>query len=79
MDHPSLLNSVTFTDRKAKTTTNIGVKPEYNFYYEISEMIRLVKEGKKESTSVPLQLSNDIHEVLTEMRKQSGIVFPADK
>ena len=79
VDHPSLLNSVTFTDRKAKTTTNIGIKPEYNFYYEISEMIRLIKEGKKESTSIPLQLSDDIHEVLTEMRRQSGIVFPADK
>lgn len=79
VDHPSLLNSVTFTDRKAKTTTNIGVKPKYNFYYEISEMISQIKAGKKEAISVPLQLSNDIHEVLTEMRKQSGIVFPADK
>lgn len=79
VDHPSLLNSVTFTDRKAKTTTNIGVEPKNNFYYEISEMISQIKAGKKEAVSVPLQLSNDIHEVMTEMRRQSGIVFPADK
>ena len=79
VDHPSLLNSVTFTDRLAKTTTNIGVEQKNNFYYEISEMIQQIKSGKKEANSVPLQLSNDIHEVLTEMRRQSGIVFPADK
>lgn len=79
VDHPSLLNSVTFTDRLAKTTTNIGAEPQNNFYCEISEMINQIKAGKKEAISVPLQLSNDIHEVMTEMRRQSGIVFPADK
>ena len=42
-------------------------------------MINQIKAGKKEAISVPLQLSNDIHEVMTEMRRQSGIVFPADK
>ena len=78
VDHPSLLNSVSFTSRKTKETKSIGVEPEYNFFYEISEMISQIKEGKKESVSVPLQLSNDIHEVLTEMRKQCGIIFPAD-
>ncbi|MBR3840103.1 MAG: Gfo/Idh/MocA family oxidoreductase [Erysipelotrichales bacterium] len=79
VDHPSLLNSVTFTDRLKKETRSIGVEPNYNFSYEVSEMISQVKAGKTESESVPLQLSNDIHEVLTEMRRQSGIVFPADK
>lgn len=78
VDHPSLLNSVSFTNRKTKETKSIGVEPKYNFFYEISEMITQIKEGKTESLSVPLQLSNDIHEVLTEMRKQCGIVFPAD-
>lgn len=79
VDHLSLLNSVSFTDRKTKEIKSIGVKPEYNFYYEISEMISQIKNGKTEAVSVPLQLSYDIHEVLTEMRSQSGIVFPADK
>lgn len=79
VDHPSLLNSVTFVERKSKEKRSIGVEPEYNFSYEIKEMIDQVKSGRTESVSVPLQLSNDIHEVLTEMRRQSGIVFPADK
>ena len=79
VDHPSLLNSVTFTDRKSKETRSIGVEPNYNFSYEVSEMVSQIKAGKTESVSVPLSLSEDIHEVLTEMRRQSGIVFPADK
>ncbi|MBQ9840805.1 MAG: Gfo/Idh/MocA family oxidoreductase [Erysipelotrichaceae bacterium] len=79
VNHPSLVSSVTFTDRKTKEVKNIGVEQKYNFYYEVSEMIDQIENGKIESRSVPLQLSQDIHEVLTEMRRQSNIVFPADK
>ena len=42
-------------------------------------MISQIEDGQLEAKSVPLQLSEDIHEVLTEMRRQSNIVFPADK
>jgi len=79
IDHPSLLSTVTFTDRKTKEVKNIGVEQKQNFYYEISEMIDQIEKGETESRSVPLHLSQEIHEVLTEMRRQSGIVFPADK
>ena len=79
VNHPSLVSSVTFTDRLTKEVKNLGVEQKNNFYYEISEMISQIENGKLEAKSVPLQLSEDIHDVLTEMRKQSNIVFPADK
>lgn len=78
VNHPSVLGKVEFSDRKAKEVRNIGVEPLNNFYYQIKEMIDQIEKGEKESYSVPLDLSIEIHEVLTEMRKQSKIVFPAD-
>ena len=79
INHPSLLTTVTFTDRLTKEVKNLGVEQKHNFYYEISEMIDQIEKGQLESRSVPLSLSQEIHEVMTEMRRQSGIVFPADK
>ena len=79
INHPSLLTTVAFTDRLTKEVKNLGVEQKHNFYYEISEMIDQIEKGQLESRSVPLSLSQEIHEVMTEMRRQSGIVFPADK
>ena len=79
VNHPSLISTVTFTNRKTKEVKNLGVEQKYNFYYEVSEMIAQIEDGKLEAKSVPLQLSEEIHEVLTEMRRQSNIVFPADE
>jgi predicted dehydrogenase len=79
INHPSLLTTVTFTDRLTKEVKNLGVEQKHNFYYEISEMIDQIEKGQLESRSVPLSLSQEIHEVMTEMRRQSNIVFPADK
>jgi hypothetical protein len=42
-------------------------------------MINQIKKNEIESTKVPFDVSLAIHETLTEMRRQSGIVFPMDK
>ena len=76
VDHPSRFAAVTFNDRK--TETSIGLPKIHSFAYQISEMISQLNAGEKEALSVPLSLSTDIHEVLTEMRRQSKIVYPAD-
>lgn len=76
-DHPSVLNDVTLTDKNG--TVSIGLPKLPSFYYQISEMINQLEAGKKETESVPLELSDMIHEVLTEIRRQSGVVYPADQ
>ncbi|MDR1795741.1 MAG: Gfo/Idh/MocA family oxidoreductase [Erysipelotrichaceae bacterium] len=48
-------------------------------YYEVREFIDCVKAGKIESDSVPHSFSLLLHEVITEIRRQTGVVFPADK
>ena len=47
--------------------------------WEIQDLIDNVKEGRIESKKVPHQLSIDIHEIITECRRQMGIVYPADE
>ena len=66
-------------DRLTGAVTELGVEKKENFYYEIDEMIHQVERGEIESKSVPFKTSLTVHEVLTEVRRQSGIVFPQDK
>ena len=47
--------------------------------WEIQDLIDNVKEGRIESKKVPHQLSIDIHEIITECRRQIGVVYPADE
>lgn len=78
IDQPSQPQKITFIDRKMKTSTDLSVPVKENFYYEITEMMEQVAKGSIESESIPFATSQMIHEVLTEMRKQSGIIFPMD-
>lgn len=79
IDYPSQPQKVTLINRKAKTEEIISSKPKENFYYEITEMIERIEQGYIESQYVPHELSISIHTVLTECRKNAGIVFPCDK
>ncbi|RRD95531.1 gfo/Idh/MocA family oxidoreductase [Clostridiales bacterium COT073_COT-073] len=47
--------------------------------YEIEEFIDLVKQGKTESSVMTYQQSLNTMKILEEARRQTGIVFPADK
>ncbi len=79
IDQPSQPQRIEFIDRKTKSVTDLSVAVKENFYYEITEMMEEVGKGSIESTSIPFETSRMIHEVLTEMRRQSGIVFPMDE
>lgn len=48
-------------------------------YYEIKEFIQLINSGKTESTVNPHKLSTDVSAVIEAVRKQTGILYPADK
>lgn len=78
IDQPSQPQKITFLNRVTKQEEILSVKPKENFYYEINEMINRVQQGYIESSCVPFETSLTIHSVLTECRKQSGIIFPCD-
>jgi scyllo-inositol 2-dehydrogenase (NADP+) len=52
---------------------------EEAMYYEAKEFIETILAGKSESTINSLDLSLAVTEVMEEVRKQTGIVFPADE
>ncbi|MCE4050650.1 MULTISPECIES: Gfo/Idh/MocA family oxidoreductase [Bacillaceae] len=52
---------------------------EEAMYYEAKEFIDTILAGKTESSINSLDLSLAVMEVMEEVRKQTGIVFPADK
>ncbi|MFI3284798.1 MAG: Gfo/Idh/MocA family oxidoreductase [Erysipelotrichaceae bacterium] len=79
IDQPSQPQVITFVDRINKTETIISVKPQENFYYELKMMIDCVEAGLIENEACSHQTSLDIHDVLTECRRQANLVFPADK
>ncbi len=60
-----------------KDWTRTADRDEY--YYEIAEFIDLVLAGKRESSINSHQNSLGTLKVIDEIRKQIGVVFPADK
>ncbi|MBU5592274.1 Gfo/Idh/MocA family oxidoreductase [Clostridium sp. MSJ-4] len=52
---------------------------EEDMCYELQEFVNLIKEGKVESNINSHQVSLSAMEVMDEIRRQIGLVFPADK
>lgn len=79
LDRINIISEATLTPRKG-TPLNILPKPDHNeYYYEIAEFINLIKSGQKESKINSLENSLITIEIIDEIRRQLGIVFPADK
>lgn len=58
---------------------DLSVAPEYNeYYYEVAEFISLIENGKIESEINSHANSLATLEVIDEIRRQIGVVFPAD-
>lgn len=61
------------------TAQSIGVELEKSaYYYEIAEFINLVESGQHESKTNSWDVSLATMEIMDEIRRQLGIVFPAD-
>lgn len=88
MDTINRMGEITFTPRtanlgggksKAAVTENISATAEKNeYFYEIAEFITLVQESRRESSVNSLATSLTTIELLDEIRRQIGVLFPAD-
>ncbi len=54
-------------------------RPTYGYDYEIQEATNCIREGKTESPVVPHQRSLEIQAIMTEVRRQIGLIYPMEK
>lgn len=88
IDQISLMNQVTFTPRLASGAADRRARPQPEDwsvpsdrnlnYHEVSEFIDIVLSGKRESEINSHGNSLAVMELVDEIRRQTGVVFPAD-
>ena len=88
MDEIHSIRKVTYIPRPAAMSgrgpkaepQNVSVVADHDdYYYEVAEFIHLIEQGKIESEINSHAVSLATIEVIDEVRKQLGVVFPADK
>lgn len=88
LDRINIISTATFTPRQAAASgKNEPTEPEDisgstdkdEYYYEVAEFISLVLSGKRESEINSHENSLITLEIIDEVRRQLGIVYPADK
>lgn len=88
LDRINLIGSVTYSRREQAasgknlppTEENINYPTEKEeYYYEVEEFINLILSGKQESEINSLENSLITIEVIDEVRRQLGVVYPADE
>ncbi|MDR3261088.1 MAG: Gfo/Idh/MocA family oxidoreductase [Tannerella sp.] len=79
LDRINIISDVTLTFRsgeKKKLFTHMG---KNDYYYELAEFMDLIESGHTESTVNSLENSLITIEIIDEIRRQLGVVFPADE
>ncbi len=87
LDRINIIGKATFIPRLAAASgkepqsvpEDISVvtdKDEY--YYEVAEFINLILSGRKESAINSLENSLITLEIIEEVRRQLGVIYPAD-
>ena len=88
MDEIHTIRKVTYIPRPAAMSgrgpkaepQEVGVQLNHDdYYYEVAEFINLIEQGKIESDINSHAVSLATIEVIDEVRRQLGVVFPADK
>jgi predicted dehydrogenase len=73
-----IINQVTLAYRDGRVK-DLHTRTEKNeYYYEMAEFIDLIQDGRSESTVNSLENSLITAEITEEIRRQAGVVFPAD-
>lgn len=76
---PSLISNVYLTLREDRVKQKISIDNEYPFMFQLMDFVDNVKGNRIESKKVPHQLSIDIHEILTNIRKQCNVIYDTDE
>lgn len=88
MDDIHVMRHVTYIPRPvaasgrgpAEERISVGVELDRDIYtYEMNHFLDLLQQGRRESDVNTLQTSLEAIETIDEIRRQLGIVFPADK
>ena len=67
------------SDNHGNTETVSFEKERHRMYYEFIEFIRIIEQKDFQTAEKMLDISMTAAEILTEARKQTGIIFPADR
>jgi len=74
------IESVKFWSNSTKKTEELaGKKAERNMQEEAEELGRIIEEGDKAAASKLEQISRDVLDVTTDLRRQNGIVYKAER
>jgi predicted dehydrogenase len=79
LDRINIISKVTLTPRNGQKTSILPIIDHNEYYYEVAEFIDIIQSGRKESVNNSLQNSLITMEIIDEVRRQLGVVFPADE
>ena len=89
LDHIQQIGKISFVPHTANhaggknresTTEDLTLQSDKDeYYYEMAEFIDLIEQGKRQSDINSHQCSLDTLTLLDEIRKQTGVIFPADR
>ncbi|MBF0762234.1 Gfo/Idh/MocA family oxidoreductase [Dysgonomonas mossii] len=77
-DRINIINKVTLKKRSGEETIISTPNPTHEYYFEVAEFIDLIQKNERESTINSLENSLITIEIIDEIRKQLGIIYPAD-
>lgn len=77
-DRINIISNVTLKYRDQDEAQISTPNPKHEYYYEIAEFINLIQNGEKESKINSHENSLITLEIIDEIRKQIGVVYPAD-
>lgn len=77
-DRINIINKVTLKKRGGEETIISTPNPTHEYYFEVVEFIDLIQKNRRESTINSLENSLITIEIIDEIRKQLGIIYPAD-
>ncbi|MDR2040405.1 MAG: Gfo/Idh/MocA family oxidoreductase [Bacteroidales bacterium] len=79
LDRINIIGDVRIQYRNGEVEDLTAFTEKEEYYYEIKEFIDVVQSGRKESTINSLENSLITVEIMDEIRRQIGVVYPADK
>lgn len=77
-DRVNIINKVTLKKRGGVEVVVSAPNPMHEYYYEVAEFINLIQQGERESKVNSHFNSLVTIEIIDEIRRQLGVIYPAD-